>query len=236
MAHRSQIQIPEPCQENWDQMKPAGNGMRHCDVCQRDLVDFRNLTDGQLRDYITNQPDKVCGVFHPDQVSRDLIDYNHPKGLSKLWAAASAVLAGLSAYAQTEPVKPFNPTEVVHKSSVEDTMRNRAKRPAQRVNITVVDEQTGETIPQAIIALNNSIRQITDFNGVAHFMLPSQSGPLSFTVNAFAYEEMHYTHFPVEGDILIELTPADSALMGVVVIVEEPKTIWERVVDIVHRR
>ena len=54
------IKIAEPCKENWDAMKPEGNG-RYCSNCTKVVVNFNAMTDAQIATYLLNQSGSVCG-------------------------------------------------------------------------------------------------------------------------------------------------------------------------------
>ncbi|MBM3433107.1 MAG: hypothetical protein FJX92_08965 [Bacteroidetes bacterium] len=67
-----QIQIPEPCQQSWTEMKPAGNG-RFCLSCSKTIVDFSTYTDEQLIGFFTDRkPGEVSGRFSNQQLGRPL--------------------------------------------------------------------------------------------------------------------------------------------------------------------
>lgn len=70
MSKKLQIQVPEPCGENWDKMGEAGNG-RFCDACSKTVVDFTLMSDRQVLSYLGDRNKKVCGRFAPDQLNRD---------------------------------------------------------------------------------------------------------------------------------------------------------------------
>ena len=47
MSKKIQLEIPEPCNKNWDKMTPFDKG-RFCDSCQKAVVDFTGMSDAQL--------------------------------------------------------------------------------------------------------------------------------------------------------------------------------------------
>ena len=62
------IQIPEPCNENFDKMTPKAGG-RYCDSCEKVVVDFRNYSDSEIARYYERHNQKICGVFRNDQLT-----------------------------------------------------------------------------------------------------------------------------------------------------------------------
>ena len=72
MSKKFQLQIPEPCHENWDKMTPEDKG-RFCDSCQKAVVDFTGMSDSQLVAFFKKpSTGSVCGRFFNDQLARDI--------------------------------------------------------------------------------------------------------------------------------------------------------------------
>ncbi len=67
------LHIPEPCHENWDAMTNADKG-RHCQSCNKIVVDFSVMSDRQVLEYFKTTTGKTCGRFHDDQLQRPLIE------------------------------------------------------------------------------------------------------------------------------------------------------------------
>lgn len=66
-----QLQIPQPCHENWDTMIPEEKG-RFCLNCQKTVVDFSVMSDRQVLEYFTNFTGSTCGRFAADQLNRQI--------------------------------------------------------------------------------------------------------------------------------------------------------------------
>lgn len=66
------IQIKEPCHENWDKMK-IGIVSRHCDSCQKDVIDFTQKSREEIIIHLLSNPNEnVCGRMRGDQ-----FDFHH---------------------------------------------------------------------------------------------------------------------------------------------------------------
>lgn len=88
-----QINIPEPCHENWAKMTPKEKG-RHCARCEKTVFNFTNKTDETIvKTFITKG--KVCGRFKTSQLNRELILSRKEKN-NYLSFVASTLLAFLS--------------------------------------------------------------------------------------------------------------------------------------------
>jgi len=71
MSRYLSLQIPTPCHENWDKMKPEEKG-RFCDSCQKCVMDFTNYTDAQLAQFFKKNKSDVCGRFREEQLDTDI--------------------------------------------------------------------------------------------------------------------------------------------------------------------
>lgn len=66
------LSIKEPCHENWDAMK-IGMISRHCDVCEKNVMDFTNSSRAEIITYIlSNRNDSTCG-----RMLRDQFEFHH---------------------------------------------------------------------------------------------------------------------------------------------------------------
>lgn len=67
-----QLDIPEPCHENWNNMTPTDQG-RFCNACSKVVVDFAMMTDTEVLNYFsTLTHEKVCGRVLPSQLNREI--------------------------------------------------------------------------------------------------------------------------------------------------------------------
>jgi hypothetical protein len=71
MGKQFRLTIADPCHENWDQMTPAEKG-RFCGSCQKQVVDFTGMTDGQIATFFKKTTGSVCGRFMDDQLDRNI--------------------------------------------------------------------------------------------------------------------------------------------------------------------
>ena len=108
------VSIADPCHEDWNGMVAvSGSTARHCDSCEKNVVDFTGMTDAQMHDYVRNNGGKICGRLRPDQLERPLRAVSTP-GRNPLKVAATAaglLIASAGLDAQTVPPPPPVPTE-----------------------------------------------------------------------------------------------------------------------------
>jgi hypothetical protein len=85
-------------------MTPQGCG-RYCDSCEKVVVDFSSMTDGQISSYLKAHADQeTCGRFHSTQLNRALeIERVQHSSWKRALPLAAALGAAVSAGAQTAP-------------------------------------------------------------------------------------------------------------------------------------
>ncbi len=66
-----QISIPNPCREEWTEMKANGNG-HFCNHCQHAIVDFSNLPDLEILRIMALPDAPKCGRWRKSQLNRVL--------------------------------------------------------------------------------------------------------------------------------------------------------------------
>ncbi|MBC7446696.1 MAG: hypothetical protein H7330_01400 [Hymenobacteraceae bacterium] len=94
-----QLAIPQPCHEAWERMTPAGAG-RHCASCDKVVVDFTRMTDGELAAWFgARVGQRVCGQLRADQVGRVLLPAARPVQGWWRWAVATLAVLGAGAVA-----------------------------------------------------------------------------------------------------------------------------------------
>ncbi len=60
--------IPEPCSEDWNKMK-IGLNARHCDSCQKDVIDFTQQSREEILTYLLmHNGERVCGHIRRSQL------------------------------------------------------------------------------------------------------------------------------------------------------------------------
>ncbi len=114
-----QIKIPIPCHEDWNAMKQQEIG-RHCNVCVKTVVDFTNMSDDEVRNYLLqNKGKKLCGRFTSKQVEHFNLQIpasalRTNMSFLKKFALASLIIFGSTLYScQNHEAKVMNKVELV---------------------------------------------------------------------------------------------------------------------------
>src|SRR4051812_6077331 len=86
MKRETYVTIPQPCHENWDAMTLQDKG-RFCTSCAKTVVDFSQMSDTQVLNYLSHAKGRLCRRFAQDQVERPLVPVKAEK--KKIWWMAT---------------------------------------------------------------------------------------------------------------------------------------------------
>jgi CarboxypepD_reg-like domain/Secretion system C-terminal sorting domain len=169
MAKKLQLQIAEPCHENWDGMTPVEKG-KFCGSCQKEVVDFSNMSDQQLAAFFKKpSTGSLCGRFNSEQLNRDVeiprkripwlkyffqiaipaflltIKANGQKGkpqiMGKIKPVCSKPLMGTTV--AVENPKPVKPIETPAAKSIQGKIIDESGNPVSNASVIIKGTKTG---------------------------------------------------------------------------------------------
>lgn len=105
------INIPEPCSEDWNQMTSNEKGA-FCEKCALDVYDFTNKSSDEIREILTlNIASPVCMRIEPKQLDQLNEDFSAWKIINKhsyqrAWVFTLLVIFGMTLFSCEEDEKP----------------------------------------------------------------------------------------------------------------------------------
>ncbi|MFN0204030.1 MAG: hypothetical protein ACKVTZ_21100 [Bacteroidia bacterium] len=109
-----QLQIPQPCTQNWDEMQANEQG-RFCLHCQKTVIDFTEMTDTEIIHFFLHfsKEKEICGRMSKEQLA---VSYPNPQLVpSSPWRRVVATLfasvLSLQTWAQNQQQIQQTPTE-----------------------------------------------------------------------------------------------------------------------------
>lgn len=72
MSKHMQVQIHDPCHENWNQMSMTDKG-RFCISSSKELIDFSMMTNHQILNQISKSSGGICSHFNKEQLNPGMI-------------------------------------------------------------------------------------------------------------------------------------------------------------------
>jgi hypothetical protein len=169
------LSIPTPCSESWENMTPNEQG-RHCDSCNKTVIDFSLFSDKQLIEFFSTLTGKICGRLNPMQVERELIYVEQKNHFLYKLLFGTALTFGFVGSANGS----YNPNQkplmeqymgVENSKGKEDLPQDTGKH----LIVKVIDDSTGEALPFAAVALYQdnrlAIGNYSDTSGKADISL-----------------------------------------------------------------
>lgn len=247
------IHIPEPCHENWADMKPDEKG-RFCLSCQKTVVDFTYMTDRQVLEYFSNYTGSTCGRFLPGQLNRDIkVGVQKPNRWYKyvlnffvpaLFLANKAVAQGRVLKKDTIVCTPGKAASQTRPDEEKIVTMGFLPMPAVNIEGQVVDEN-GTPIPNAFVIVKG--RNQSTLSGVnGNFYLKAAlSRTVTLVISSVGYEtkEVRINTSAGTAKPVVVLATLHTALTGEVVVVgriKKKQPIFHKfnraIADRLHRR
>ncbi len=229
-----QINIPEPCHKKFNELIPAQGG-NFCDSCEKIVMDFTNMTDNEIAQIFLKNKGKICGQFRKDQLGRK-INLTSPPINSYRGKAASLLLSGVltaglaNAQSNTNSPQTIENQQIIIPKKIESKNKKDkipTRNSSQTLKILVTDDRNEALIGASILLKDNpSIGTITDINGTAKLVIPSQytekdSYIISVSYTGYGTKEIAFTPNNVDKNIVYEVLLETSILLGGSIVVGE---------------
>jgi len=149
MTNKFTISIPKPCNENWNTMSSFEKG-KFCEVCSKSVIDFTNLNDDEIQDYILkNKEKKICGRFKNKQISKNNI-LQIPKSIllknrtfHKAFLLSLFVVMGTTLFS----CRDAKNSTIGEVAIIEDTISKSNHKPEEEILMGEVIDSIGDYLP-----------------------------------------------------------------------------------------
>jgi hypothetical protein len=148
---------------------PKTEAGHFCQSCSKDVVDFRNFSATEMRNYFQNRPEKSCGIFHSRQMTDPL-----QTSISNIFRLAFGLvfLLGLSS------------TTLFGQQTIDTLKTALATKSTIKISGQITDEN--ESIPFVKIAVYSANQFIlggfSDINGFYVLELPDSHANKDITI------------------------------------------------------
>lgn len=231
MKSNIKISVPNPCAENWDEMKPNNCG-RFCASCEKTVIDFTKMHDEKFIAYFQNSKKLFCGRFTERQLSLNIPFKSKPLlpfwKLSKYVATSMITVAGLGVRVFAQKVE----TIVTQNDSTKTSTDSQIQKNNEFIELSgFVIDNYNEAVPGALVEiLNFSIGTNTDVDGRFQIMAPKTSVVNNFVylkINGLGLKEKIQTFNISSGITSIRVSLEQGNMMVGDVIITKP-TYWQR--------
>lgn len=207
MAKYLHIHVYNPCSENWESMNEQGNG-RFCNTCSKTVVDFSGMSDEQLLNFFKNNSKPVCGLFHTEQVEKNIPIREPKKNWVKylLQVSIPALLLGLKTGAQDL---------LNNKTATHFTCRKTATAfPADKLIVEgTIRNESGEPIPAASVMIAGTDKGIAaDSNGI--FRIKLEATERTLEISSVGYEKKNVAVNSCRLEVQLNVATAENVVVA----------------------
>lgn len=150
-----------PCNQSHTRMEKRDGGY-YCDSCEKVLIDFRRKTAAEIRETISANPGKVCGVFENHQISSKISHVALSNASYRVGLSLLGILGFLGPIVSSCESAPDDAAIVKQKAF------NKLKFP-MKISGQLKDEETGAPLAKSPVEIQQDgktiLKGFTDKNG-----------------------------------------------------------------------
>jgi hypothetical protein len=208
-------------------MTPTDKG-RFCQSCAKQVVDFSEMSDQQIHNYISNATARLCGRFAEDQLQRPLQPVKQEK--KKIWWVAAMMplmmVFGKVAAQKKKQQQPAPIAIVKQEAIMGDTIIPSLIRPQRIMVIKTaiqikgkVMNEKGEPVPFATFRVfNQPLTAIADSTGNFIIKLHNDADSIEIEASAVGFENTRIrVNNKEKKDVRLVLKETEKKLPDVVV-------------------
>lgn len=150
-----------PCKQSHERMQQRDGGY-YCESCEKVLSDFRQKTNEEIRQVITANPGKVCGIFNHNQISSKISHVALSGASYRVGLSLLGILGFLGPVVSSCESAPDDATVVKQKAF------NKLKFPMS-ISGQIKDEKTGLPLAKSPVEIQQNgktiLKGLTDEKG-----------------------------------------------------------------------
>lgn len=176
MEQKFNLTISKPCSEKFNQFNKTEKG-GFCNSCQKEVIDFRTVSDEQLIKYFKSKEGKTCGYFSKTQLNRDFqIPEFEQSSRYKFFKIAAVAFLSLTSLHNIQAQNQKDKTEIIESSKQNNNSNDNR---VQEVLLTgSIVEESGPLPGANIVLKGTTIGTSTNFDGKFEFPKPLKEGDI----------------------------------------------------------
>ncbi len=231
MEQHLSITISKPCSEKFNQFKQTATG-GFCNSCQKEVIDFRNMSDEKLIEYFKNREGNTCGYFKTSQLK----DYSYSPELKKTTNLKYLRIVGL-AFLSMIPLQNIQAQngrpkiEVVEQS--QETKKDQVKNDGIQEDLLtgVISDESGPIPGVNVLLKGTHIGVATNFDGEFIFPKELKEGDV-LVVSFIGYETQNIVIKKDQSPLNIIMKGGSCVLLGEVAVnnvYKSKTTLWQKI-------
>ena len=233
------IQIPKPCNENWNEMTPTQKGM-FCSNCKKEVINYEHYSNFQLAKTISTR-EGICGRFTIQQLDCELeftkINYFQRIGLA---LGISSLLISTPIFSQTQKPKVEINDKKETELTKEDELNGGIEFSGTIYEKTLNAQQKFDSIPIPgvnVIQKNTKNGVQTNLEGEFKITIPIKDfeNNVILIFSFIGMENKEINIFRTNRNLKIEMIQGSQVLMGEVIVVKRKNNIFRRIRNLFKR-
>lgn len=223
--------ISKPCSEKFSHFKQTKTG-GFCNSCEKQVIDFRNMSGEKLIEYLKSREEKTCGYFNTPQLKA----FSHATELKKtarfkyLRIISLAFFSMISLHIiQAQENKPK--TEIFQSTTEATNNQVKTVLNQDRLLTGIISDETGPLPGANILLKGTSIGTATNFDGEFTFPKALKEGDV-LVVSFIGYETKNITVKKNQTALNVFMEGGSCVLMGEVDVNEvykSKRTLWQKI-------
>ncbi|MCB0853158.1 MAG: carboxypeptidase-like regulatory domain-containing protein [Bacteroidetes bacterium] len=238
MNRKINLTITKPCSEQFENFQPTHAG-GFSQSCQKEVIDFTQMSDREILRYFENRSQNTCGRFHQTQLKTYAEAVPAPVKPAFHWLGAGLISFSLLSFlptkqSQAKAERPKTEIQIIQKKHPQPTGNTVASEGKHIVDGIVVDGDNNPMVGTSILLKGTNIGLFANEEGKFKFPKPLQAGDILI----FSYVGFETKEYKIPKDapdlinIKMEFAHCDMAIMGEVAVeqVYTSKTpFWQKV-------
>ncbi len=222
--HKSRVTVKNPCSKNWNSFEQREDH-RFCQSCNKDIVDFREMSDSEIISYLNNSNKSVCGLINR---ATPAPTFTHKKSLiAHSLIAVSAFLFGVKDAVSQNKIES-NSISVDFLTDTKSPITVKTSNQLKVYVTGVVTDNSGEGLKGVNVVIKGTTIG-TQTNKKGEYGIEIQKG----STLIFSYVGFKSIEIEVGARTTIDVTMGGSIELGEMVITSyrwyTPRGIWQRI-------
>jgi hypothetical protein len=214
MSKYISINIPEGCTQDWNMMEQRSEG-KHCNSCQKTVIDFTLMTDTQLAKFFKKSTSNVCGRFYDDQLDRQITIPKRELPWLKYFFTITlpAFLFSQKSWGQKKNIN--DDTVLVEKKVLNESLTNTSI--SSRILKGIIVDDKGNPVSFASVLITGS-RKGTSADKNGNFIIKLNENENSITISAIGFTTQILEYLTKKNHLIVKLNSRnESGYLGFVV-------------------
>ncbi|SER27797.1 carboxypeptidase-like regulatory domain-containing protein [Pedobacter rhizosphaerae] len=212
-----QITIPNPCQQDWDEMKKL-DGYNFCTACSKCVIDFTGYSNAEIIKTLSNAQGSVCGRLSLSQLNQLNYHLSVVPATNRNWMKYLGVLAIGASLIMHEAKADVAKAPIEFRDSTAEKPNEKHTKVKKIVGY-VLNANNKPIAGIRLSILNTSIVMTTDEKGRYEFKIPDRFDYKNtlLKVESIQFSGSLSINYEKELQLPVKVVPQETFILGKIV-------------------